>query len=617
MRKSFSWLVIAALLGAPSGLAQGLEGGPALPKVDLPQKVADYTAFVLDPRRFTAENAVEQLHAGYDEVLTLGFETVDLAKLDADPHGLLRGLFGLMQALDARCAEFHQAGTYSDEIANAKRRALRAIRYLREAIILRTHERAPEQLYAHGKPAFAEAFGKHHWTVDAAYRAGGVDALPRTVILLCMGGSNVSATIARSADEDNTFSHLAVGYRSNAPQVVDGQEYPAGTLFLVESLIETGVIIKPFAKHYEGVDRDVVFVVRDRAKQAAVDEAMDAFFTRANEAIKRGEPLGYDFSMGAKQGLEQALQGEAAEGGEGEVLPDPDAYFCAAVGHEVLAKAGLELFPVRSHFNPGPNSARVFESWGIDPKNTVMAPGDADVSPVLFRVAEAAKIDDLESNHLRQAVLRQMFSWMDEHNYQLRWPWTTHVLTWVLGGLNDTFLDLGKVPSGMNKHILRSFMALDKAANLYYANLVEANAAFREANGHSMAPLDMVAHLNSVRDDVKGTRKWFRKRPWAQGTYAIELQWGKRSELTVTPSDSGYAVTRKLFAKDGALLETVQGTGKQKKDELYVDFPSAEHTESTMRFDLEFDGAIRAYEKDDQSYSRIGKGHKTSGPTNE
>ncbi|MCA8924194.1 MAG: hypothetical protein KDD82_20460 [Planctomycetes bacterium] len=514
MSKSMCVLLFAALF-APLGLAQdaGL-GGPAPArasgKVDLAQKVRDYTAFVRDPARFTAENAVERLHAGYDEVLTLNMEVLDLAKVDADPHGLLRGLFGLMLALDDRCAEFHQAGQYSDAIANAKRRALRAIRYLREAIMLRTAERAPEQLYAHGKPAFAESFPEHHWTAQEAFRAGGLAALPRTVILLCMGGSNVSATIARSADEDNTFSHLAVGYRSNAPQNVAGVDYPAGTLFLVESLIETGVIIKPFAEHYKGVDRDVIFMARDASKQPAIDAAMDAFFARANAAIHAGKPLKYDFSMGANNGVKQELEGgEAGEGGDG-VLSDPTAYFCAAVGEEVFAKAGVELLPIRTQLNPGPNSRKLFESWGMDPDAPVMAPGDADVSPALIRVAEAGRLQDLLDNHLRQATLRQMFRWMDEDGYTLRVPWYIKVVTWAAGGLNDTFLDLGKVPSGMDKNILRSFMALDKAANLYYKALKQANDAFREEHGRSMLPLEMVAHLETIRDDVKGTRKWFR-----------------------------------------------------------------------------------------------------------
>ena len=594
-------------------------------KIDLPAKVQSYTALIRDKARFTAKNATKLLHLGYDEVLALRLEKVDFAKVDRDPHALTESLMTLTLALDERMAEFYAAGQLSEEIGNAKRRALRAIRYLREAVVMRTAKRAPEKLYTHGKPALAERYPKFHWSMHPDYRNASHEHLPRTFVLLCMGASNVSATIARSADEDNTFSHLAIGYRSQAIETVQGISYPPNTLFLIESLIETGVILKPFEEHYKGVDRDVIFVARDETKQGALDAAADAFFKRANDAIKSGKPLGYDFSMGANIGIADALAGkEAAKGQQaGKKLPDPDAYFCAAVGHELFAKAGMELFPVRTRFNTGDNSKAVFRSWGIDAEGAVQAPGDADVSGVLLRVGEAAKIEALEANHTRQAVLRQMFRWMDEENYVLRWPFWVSIATAVAGGLNDTFLDLGKVPSGMNKDILRSFTALDKTATLYNDALVKANTAFRQKQGRSMVPYEMVEHLERIRDTVEGTERWFRKIPWAQGRYALDLRWGKKSIVELTSSKGGFKVLRRVYDKKGRLVETIEGTATQDEKTVKARFRrSTRYTPRELRYRLEFDGKLRVSAKDDDHdrgggnnhFRRIGKGKKVAGP---
>lgn len=597
-------------------------------RVDLPAKVKSYTALLRDRGRFTAQNATQLLHRGYDEVLALRLETIDFGKVDRDPHGLTQSLMTLTLVLDERMAEFYAAGQLSETIGNAKRRALRAIRYLREAIVMRTAERAPDKLYTHGKPALAELYPKFHWSMHPQYQNATHAHLPRTFVLLCMGSSNVSATIARSANEDNTFSHLAIGYRSREIETVAGVTYPPNTLFIVESLIETGVIIQPFGEHYKGVDRDVIFIARDETKQGALDAAADAFFQRANTAIKSGKPLGYDFSMGANLGIKDALQGKQAPKGEavGKRLPDPDAYFCAAIGHELFAKAGMELFPVRTKFNQGANSKAVFRSWGIEAEGAVQAPGDADVSGVLLRVGEAAKLEALEANHVRQAVLRQMFRWMDEENYVLRWPLWVSIATAVAGGLNDTFLDIGKVPSGMNKDILRSFTALDKTATLYNDALVKANAAFRQKHKRAMVPYELVEHLEGIRDKVEGTDRWFRKIPWAKGRYAIELRWGKKSIVEFTQTKDGFKVLRRVFDKKGKLVETVEGTATQDEKSLSARFRrNTRQTPRRLRYRLEFNGKIRVSAKEGVNgrdrggspnhYRRIGKGKKVSGPT--
>ena len=631
-------LALVALCGlfAPTAQADDPPAGLPLPeskrpkarpatsgKIDLAQQIARYRALVKDSGRFNAKTAAGLMRKAYAEIFALDQSQVDMAAVDRDPHGLTQALFQVTTDLDARMAEFYEAGKLSDDVANAKRRVLRGIRYLREAILQRTAAKAPAKLYQHGKPALAETFPVMHWSVDPAYQAKTPAQFPRTFVLLCMGNSNVSAAISRSASEDNTFSHLAIGYRSTEPKTVEGKTYPAGTLFLLESLIETGVIIKPLAKHYEGVTRDVIFFVRDQSKQAAVDEAADAFFDRAKDGLNKGEPLGYDFSMGASH----RIAGEKAAA-EGKTLPDPDGYFCAGVADEIFRKAGIELFTTLTRLNPGPGSAGLFASWGISPEDPVTAPGDADVSGTLLRVAEGARIDWLESNHTRQAALQSIFRWMDEENYQLRLPLFTRALVTTMGTFNDTILDFGIVPKGMNSDILRSFYALDKAGNLYTEALEKQVAAFKAKHGRTMTPPEMHAWLEANRDRIEDTDKWLRKQPWAQGTYQLKGMWKRTVQLEIRPGEGrDFVVERKEFKRDGSLVGHSRGTASQDGKWLSVRFKRVSGTiYPRMRFKLEFGGEIQGYERQDghgphdrnrgPRSRRVEKGKKVSGPVN-
>ena len=582
----------AAVLAQPAG------------KVDLRVEVARTQALIEDPAAFRADNAAALLRARYDELLALPPERIDMAKVDQDPQGLATSLFGLMLALDRRLAELHQAGQLSDDLCDAKRRALRGIRYLREQVLLRGAVHAPGRLYAHGKPRLAEEFTRHHWSVAPGWEGKGARDLPRTFGILCMGGSSVSAGIARSAAEDNMFSHFALGYRSEKSETIEGKTYPAGTPFIVEALIETGVIIHPLEEHYQKTVRDVIFVVRERAKQPAVDAAMDAFFARARDAVNAGKALPYDFSMGTNTGLNEALEGV---GGPHDPNPSPekidqlgdlDAYFCSGVGAAVFGQAGVRAFPFMSRIEQGPGTGRLFESWGIDPARLTPAPSDADVSPAFLRVAEGVVVAELPKVHAMGMVVLEMYRWMDAENWQLRMPVYGLAATWLAGHLNSPHIDL--VPTGITTDILRTMGPMDKAANLLTERLLAENQAFSAARGRNMTPQEMSATLRRVRDDVDGLKKWFRPAPRAIGRYRLEVKpWegsGHTVDLTVsTGKGLRYAVTRVQRDRQGRVIAVARGTASQQDESLSAEWDSQEGLLVTgYTYKLRQDGTIVA-----------------------
>ena len=481
-------------------------------KLDLPAQVAALRALVADPARFNAGNAAQLMNAEFQALDALDPADVNYASVDRDHDQLLRDLFALTLELDQKMVDFEQAGALTTEIIDGKRRAMRGLRFLRDQVYQR-QAAAKVAPYAHGEPTLAhqmQQFG-YQWLVNPAYSNLPLEQFPRTFFLLNVGGSTVSAAIARSTSVDTMFSHFSVGYRIESDTEIDGKTYKAGTLVTIEALIEAGVVVKPFAEHFHSSIREVVFFVRDASKQAEVDRAAKIMFDRAVKALNKGHAIGYDFSMGHK-GLANVLSGQTAAGSQPgkKDLIHANNYFCAGVADAIGEEAGVDVFPHRSKLEQGSNSAELFKSWGMNPSLRVPAPGDGDVSTTLVRVAEATKVDQLSDTHLMHATLKSMFEWMDHDGYKLRQPWWFKAGSAVVGTVNAKHVNYGFVPAGIDTSIMRSFASVHKAATAYHERLAQENEAFRARTGRDMTPREAQARLLEIRDDVPQARTWFR-----------------------------------------------------------------------------------------------------------
>lgn len=574
-------------LGAPARADDGLPppvpvARPAL--VDLGAEVERAIALVNDRSRFRADTAAGLMRQAFDDLAGLPPERIDHAALARDPDRLQRRLFDLILALDDRMAELHQAGQLTDEIAAAKRRALRGARYLREQVLLLA--RGANELGA--EPAYDQDFSRPYWVARPGYESRRLESFPRTFVILCVGTTVVSAAIARSGAEECMFSHLAIAHRAEAPQTIDGKSYPANTWFIIEALIEKGVTIHALADHYEGTTRDVVFFVRDQSKQPAVDAAAAAFFARARDAINAKKPLGYDFSMGSSpggRGIEDVVAGTP-----GGAPADASAYFCSGVGEEVFRKAGIDLLPNRTLLRQGPSTRALFESWGIDPDKRVPAPSDADVSATLLRVAEGCWLDGLTKSHVSHVVLAEMFRWMDEEGWQLRAPWWARGAVDVVSVFNGGVFDLGLVPDTMRPDTMRTFMPIAKAGDPLVARLTAENDAFRARTGRDMTPAELRRRLVEVRGDVD-IGDWFGPVPPVLGTYVLEttttLFGRKRVEVTVTRGTGlDLLVTRKVDGQPAG-----RGVARQRGERLMVEFGGG-YQPSRIVYTIGFDGKI-------------------------
>lgn len=579
---------------------------PAAPAgaIDLRARLEAALALVNDPQRFHAGTAEALLAQGYEQLFQIDPTQLDLAGLDAEPEALNRLVFDLVLAIDERTATLHQEGGLSDGAAQAKRRVLRGLRFLREQVLVRAHRRHPERLYAGGRPGLAalpptqEGLDHYHWTVAPA-RFGlrfQPDQLPRTFFILNEGDLPLSAAIARSASEDNTFSHYSIGYVTDREQVLQGVRYPAGTLLTIEALIERGVVIEPFAYHWKESllgwsAREAVFFLRDPARQAAVDAAADAFFARARDALERGEPLGYDFQMG--HSLTSAVEGAPPR------LFTTNRFFCSGVAQLIGEAAGVDLFTHPSRLEASPNARALFRRWGLDPDRPLPSPGDGDVSTALVRVAEGVNLERIEAAHLRHAVMERVFTWIDRDGYQVVSPRWFKGGTALITDLNDavegTPLDLGKVPNGITPEVLQSLLPMQFTTQAWMKRLEALNQDSWRAQGRALTPAELAAHMERLRPEVDVDR-WFVR--GAEGRYALShsrpFPWSKpgRTLLTVERRGEALHVVREVWRGETRLARA-EGTAVQTGKKLRATFTTREGDHPThLGWELERDGRI-------------------------
>lgn len=588
--------LLLALLLLPSAHAQET--------IDLRARLESALELVRDPRRFRADNAEALLAQGYEQLFQIDPARLDPAALDAEPEALNRLAFDLVLAIDDRTAALDREGGLTDGAAQAKRRVLRGLRFLREQVLVRAARRHPERLYAGGRPGLAalpptqEGLDHYHWTVAPA-RFGlrfQPDRLPRTFFILNEGDLPLSAAIARSASEDNTFSHYSVGYVTARDEVLEGKTYPAGTLLTIEALIEHGVVVEPFAYHWKESllgwsAREAIFFLRDPDQQAAVDAATDAFFARARAALEAGRPLGYDFQMG--HGMAEVIEGAPPR------LFTTNRFFCSGVAQLIGEAAGVNLFTHPSRLEGSANARALFRRWGLDPDRPLPSPGDGDVSTALVRVAEGVNLERIEAAHLRHAIMERVFTWIDRDGYQVVSPRWFKDGTRVLTALNDATeygpLDLGKVPNGITPEVMQSLLPMQFTTEAYMKRLEQLNQASWETQGRALTPAELARELERIRPEVDVDR-WFVR--GAEGSYALThsrpFPWSKpgRTRLTVERRGEALHVVREVFRGEERIARG-EGRGVQTGRTLRVTFDAREGDHpSWIKYELTRDGRI-------------------------
>jgi hypothetical protein len=202
--------------------------------------------------------------------------------------------------------------------------------------------------------------------------------------MIIRGQSYVSAMIARIGDEEGNFSHLAIV-----------AEDSKGNQYVVESLIQKGVIITPLAKWREQEDARVALYRQPDAELGKL--AGRKIYNQAKAALDKGAAIRYDFAMNDD---------------------DYSAMFCSEVVEYAYDKASDGKFIIpkfRSRVTKF-EGTDYLKSLGVT-KKTLFAPYDLEVDPRFDFVAENRHYPLLRQVRMQDAVLQSVYSWMIEKKY--------------------------------------------------------------------------------------------------------------------------------------------------------------------------------------------------------
>lgn len=278
-------------------------------------------------------------------------------------------------------------------------------------------------------------------------------------VLLVRGKSYVSAMIARIADEEGNFSHLAI----------IGED-DAGNKYVVEALIQYGVIITPLEKWRLAEDARVALYRNPDSFLAK--KAGKVAYIRAEGPFKRKKNIPYDFSMNDD---------------------DYSAWFCSETvryAYDIGSNGQVKVPKYKSTISKFKNTDYP-RSLGVTQK-TLFAPYDIELDPRFDFVAEFRHYPLLRQVRMQDAVLQSVYSWMIEKDYTFHWAPTHSVKSYFAKFVRQFGVAAELLPTYMPMETLRTTIQFEAVATALEQNIYAKEAEFQKKNGYLPSFQDMI-----------------------------------------------------------------------------------------------------------------------------
>lgn len=313
--------------------------------------------------------------------------------------------------------------------------------------------------------------GEAPWFVKTPKYATEAFKIKSGDIITSRGNAYTSSAIARIADVDSQFSHLAVIYIKDSDK---GQEYTIDEALelkdskgeyrvqVLEAHIEVGSTIRPFKEYLaDGNARNVVFRYGDfqiahRSARFVYDyirgyrqNSFDANPWFDKNDVNHNVP--YNFQMNLDN------------------PKNPKKMFCSQVAHVGFSSQNVAIPLFISKVN---TKLSLVRRMGITPKKgsnsaitDIFTPGDMEVDPRFEMLGEFRNLRKLKGLRMKDMVLSSMYRMMDK-GYELTPLPTigTKALTgWILRQM-DLKLVKQQLPKNMNTKILSTSLTLEEIA---------------------------------------------------------------------------------------------------------------------------------------------------------
>ncbi|MDG0815664.1 YiiX/YebB-like N1pC/P60 family cysteine hydrolase [Bdellovibrio svalbardensis] len=286
-------------------------------------------------------------------------------------------------------------------------------------------------------------------------------------LLVVRGKSYVSAMIARIADEEGNFSHLAIV-----------GEDKKGNQYIVESLIQTGIIITPLEKWRKAQDARVALYRnpdKDLAKRAG-----QMMYEYSKAGIAKNGEIRYDFGMNDKN--------------------YNDGFFCSEVARYAYDKAsnGAVIVPkFRSSVTKFKNTDYP-ASLGVTAK-TLFAPYDVEADPRFDFVAEYKYYPLLRQVRMQDAVLQSVYGWMIQKDYNFHFSIPSASKALLGKFLRQFGLVKDVLPKYMPLQTLRTTAQFEAVATTLEKNLYEKEDKYYKEHGY----LPTFREFLTINDDYR------------------------------------------------------------------------------------------------------------------
>ena len=295
-------------------------------------------------------------------------------------------------------------------------------------------------------------------------------------ILLSRGNANVSALIARMADDDTQFSHLALIY-------VDPITHAPYT---IEAHIEHGSVILPLSEWLkDGKVRTVVFRQKDSHLAALAARHM---FETVKRNTDLGRPIEYDFSFN---------------------MNDHRKLFCSEVvrtGYEFASSGSVMVPAYPSRFTA--KNRDLFERMGIEERESFL-PEDIEMDPRFQLLAEWRNFRDLGSSIRKDAILSAAYDWMEHHHYHFDPSASDAVKAGVGKVLRQAGFFKDKMPTYMTYTAIETSIMVDNLVSDVEKTLAPREAAHRRSSGLPFTYLDFERELRLIRLQTERSKTGF------------------------------------------------------------------------------------------------------------
>ncbi len=285
-------------------------------------------------------------------------------------------------------------------------------------------------------------------------------------ILLSRGNANVSALIARMADEDTQFSHMAMVY-------VEPETHET---FTIEAHIEVGAKIFPIGEWLkDGKVRTVIFRQKDPIRGAV---AARYLYERVKNAQDAGRPVRYDFPFD---------------------MNDHRDLFCSEVvrqGYE-FASAGTFLVPAfPSSFSM--KNRDLLERLGITVQESFL-PEDIEMDPRFDLIAEWRDFSKIGDAIRKDAIMDAIYHWMEEGGYRFH-PAAKHRLKARVGKLlrNLGFMKK-KMPTYMKVRAIEMSLMIEELMTELEEMIQDSAKRYQEETGLPYSFFQFAQELERLR----------------------------------------------------------------------------------------------------------------------